>query len=60
MVEIKAQSDAGRKVVEADVSVGNVLRGALAYLTKGTHAANSYSRKAVYKALMDRVRRDAL
>jgi hypothetical protein len=59
MVEIKAQGGAGLKVVDADVSVANVLRGALAYLSKGTHAANSYSREAVHKALVDRFRRDA-
>lgn len=59
MVELKAQREQGIKVLDANLSVGSILREAQAYLTLATHAANSYSSEEVRKAIIGRVQREA-
>lgn len=59
LLELKAQRPGHDKIAAVQISAGRVLGHALEYLTAGTHGGNSYSKAEVYKALVNRIRRDA-
>jgi len=59
MVELKAQRSQGVRVGDVSLSFVNILDLSYKYLTKGTHAGNSYSQDEVRIAITARIQREA-